>query len=127
MTWNPRRLAAALFAVLAAFQVALAVGAPWGAVAWGGQDPGVLPPQLRIASVVSALVWTAVAVAVGTDRLSSGARRRLLTVLIVVMCLSAVLNAVSPSVPERSIWAPYAVLQVVLLYLARRAEARAAG
>lgn len=67
------------------------------------------------------------AAGVGTDRLSTRARRRLLTVLIVVMCLSAVLNAVSQSVPERVIWAPYAVIQVVLLSLARRGQATVGG
>ena len=48
-------LALVLLAVIVAFQLALALGAPWGAAAWGGQHPGVLPTRLRIASAVVAL------------------------------------------------------------------------
>lgn len=49
-------LATLLLVAIAAFQLALALGAPWGAAAWGGQNPGVLPRPLRIASGVAALV-----------------------------------------------------------------------
>ena len=49
-------VAVALLAVVAAFQLALALGAPWGAAAWGGQNPGVLPTRLRVASGVAGLV-----------------------------------------------------------------------
>ncbi|HET9880007.1 MAG TPA: hypothetical protein VFQ81_11990 [Candidatus Limnocylindria bacterium] len=41
-----------LLAVIAMFQLALAAGAPLGAMAWGGGHPGVLPPRLRVASAV---------------------------------------------------------------------------
>lgn len=47
--------AAVLLGAVVAFQAALALGAPWGAAAWGGQHPGVLPPRLRIASGVAAV------------------------------------------------------------------------
>jgi hypothetical protein len=49
-------IAVALLTVLAAFQLALAAGAPLGAAAWGGQHPGVLPMHLRIASGVAAVI-----------------------------------------------------------------------
>jgi hypothetical protein len=49
-------LASVLLVAIMAFQLALAFGAPWGAAAWGGQNPGVLPQRLRIASGVVALV-----------------------------------------------------------------------
>jgi hypothetical protein len=45
-----------LLGLIVAFQLALALGAPWGSAAWGGQHPGVLPTRLRIASAVAALV-----------------------------------------------------------------------
>lgn len=47
--------AAVLLGTVAVFQAALALGAPWGAAAWGGQHPGVLPRRLRIASGVAAV------------------------------------------------------------------------
>ncbi len=50
----PRQALAASYAGVAAFQVALAAGAPWGAAAWGGAKKGVLPTEFRIGSVISA-------------------------------------------------------------------------
>ncbi|AUZ88154.1 hypothetical protein CVO76_11280, partial [Arthrobacter agilis] len=46
---GPVGLATALLAVVAAFQAALAAGAPWGAAAYGGYTPGTLPARFRIA------------------------------------------------------------------------------
>ena len=45
-----------LLGIIVVFQAALALGAPWGFAAWGGQHPGVLPMRLRVASGVTALV-----------------------------------------------------------------------
>lgn len=49
-------VATILIGVLVVFQLALALGAPMGAAAWGGRNPGVLPRGLRIASAVVGLV-----------------------------------------------------------------------
>ena len=49
-------VAVVLLMVIVVFQIALALGAPWGFAAWGGQHPGALPTRLRIASGVAALV-----------------------------------------------------------------------
>lgn len=53
-------LAAVILAAVALLQVTLAAGAPMGHLAWGGQS-SVLPPKLRLASAVSALVLVAFA------------------------------------------------------------------
>jgi hypothetical protein len=45
-----------LLAVIALFQLALALGAPLGAAAWGGRHRALLPMRLRIASGVAASV-----------------------------------------------------------------------
>ena len=45
-----------MLAILCVFQIALAAGAPLGAAAWGGQNPGVLPGRLRVASGVVGVV-----------------------------------------------------------------------
>lgn len=50
-------IAAALLAVLAVFQLALALGVPAGAAAWGGNHPGVLPSRLRVASAFVAIFF----------------------------------------------------------------------
>lgn len=119
-TSRAARWPALLYGALAAFQAALAGGAPWGAVAWGGAHPGVLPGGYRAASAVSAVVWAAVTVALVAPGLSRRSRRRLVTVLLPVMVLSAVMNAASPSPAERALWTPFAVVQLVLLWRLRR-------
>ncbi len=47
-----------------AFQVALAAGAPWGAIAMGGAFPGQFPPELRVAAVVQAVLLAGLALVV---------------------------------------------------------------
>jgi hypothetical protein len=49
-------VAVVLLAVVGVFQVALALGAPLGNAAWGGRHDGVLPPRLRVASLVAGVV-----------------------------------------------------------------------
>ncbi|MGI9658891.1 MAG: hypothetical protein ACR2OD_08280 [Gaiellaceae bacterium] len=50
--------AATLFPGLAGFQAALALGAPLGAVSWGGRRPGLLPGPLRLSSAAASVVFT---------------------------------------------------------------------
>jgi hypothetical protein len=54
-------VAVGLLVVVAVFQLALALGAPFGKAAWGGAHDGVLPPRLRAASAfVGLVVYSAV-------------------------------------------------------------------
>ena len=104
-------IAGALLLILIAFQLALAVGAPLGAAAWGGQNPGVLPGRLRIASAVVALVVYPMMLAVilaaagliGDDWLPIDPDVAC-WILAGFFALGAVVNAISRSQPER-IWA----------------------
>jgi len=58
-------IAVMLLAVVIVFQLALALGAPLGKAAWGGQHEGVLPTRLRIASAVAAfLIYPLIIVAI---------------------------------------------------------------
>ncbi|MDA0301693.1 MAG: hypothetical protein O2822_04130, partial [Chloroflexi bacterium] len=105
-------LAVVLIVVVAAFQGALAAGAPLGAAAWGGQSPGVLPPRLRLTSAFVALVvYPAIAAfildAAGVVEAGWLGRSRALEMwgLTAFFALGAVLNALSRSRPERA-WAP---------------------
>ena len=55
MTLPLATLAAAVLLVgLAAFHAALALGAPWGAYAWGGETEGPLPPRQQLGSTLIA-------------------------------------------------------------------------
>lgn len=122
------RVSAVGFFGVALFQGALAAGVPWGSAAYGGSSPGTLPVGLRGASALAMIVWLSVAVLVAglLPATSTWARLRrpAVVVLIPVMGLSAVLNAISPSVLERTIWTPVVVAQLVLLWTARRRESR---
>ena len=116
-----RRVAVTLLAGVGAFQFALAAGAPWGAAAWGGQTPGVLPTSLRVASGIAVLVYGGLAALVVTDRLGSTARRRLLTGASLLMVLGSVANLASQSPVER-LWAPVAATLALMLWRVRRAR-----
>ena len=69
-------VAVALLALGAAFQLGLAMGAPWGAAAYGGRavsDDGSLPGVYRLGSGVAALVllsgvWVVLALVSGVGR-----------------------------------------------------------
>ena len=47
-----------LMLLMGLFQVALALGAPWGALAWGGQHGGTLPAGYRWGSAFANIVNT---------------------------------------------------------------------
>ena len=49
-------IAALAYLVAIAFQVLLALGAPWGAYAMGGTYPGRFPPGMRVVAAVQAAV-----------------------------------------------------------------------
>ena len=61
-------LAAGGFAIVVAgviaFQIGLALGAPWGSYAMGGAFPGRFPPRMRGAALVQAALLAVIAVIV---------------------------------------------------------------
>jgi hypothetical protein len=63
MARSAAALAAAGFVLVAGFQAALALGAPWGKAAWGGAHER-LPDRLRIASTFAAVIWLVAALVV---------------------------------------------------------------
>jgi hypothetical protein len=111
--YDPRVMLAAILAVvllvaIAAFQLALAFGAPWGAAAWGGQNPGVLPRQLRIASGIAALAVYPLIIALvlaSAELIDDGwlpvDGSLLMWILAGLLGVGAVMNFVSRSPPER--------------------------
>lgn len=64
MTGAVATTAAILFLGMAAFQVALALGAPLGEHVLGGRSAGTLPTRLRVASALAAVILTGAAVIV---------------------------------------------------------------
>lgn len=105
-------VAVGLLVVVATFQLALALGAPYGKAAWGGTHDGVLPTRLRGASAFVGLVVYPAIIAVvlsASDLIDAdlvpGRGEVTMWVLTTIFLLGAIANAVSRSRVERW-WAP---------------------
>lgn len=108
-------IAAIVYAVatagVVAFQVAMALGAPWGAYAMGGALPGRFPPPMRVAALVQGAILTFLAV-VALSRAGvvwpslATSLPWLIWIAVAVAALSVVLNLMSRSAGERRIWVP---------------------
>lgn len=109
------RIAAIVFAVITlgvvGFQIALALGAPWGEYAMGGAFPGQYPPELRVGAVIQAilLVGFAFVVLARAELIQMRWLRRarwLIWVVVAFFVISLVLNLITPSAGERALWVP---------------------
>jgi hypothetical protein len=115
-------MAAVIFAVASAgvilFQAGLAFGAPWGAYAMGGANPGRFPPALRVMAAVQALVIGFLAVVALSDAdlvlpaLADGLPW-LVWLAVGFSALSVVLNAITRSSIERRLWLPIAAVMLL--------------
>jgi hypothetical protein len=113
------QLAAIAYALVTApvvgFQLALALGAPWGAYAMGGAFPGRMPPELRLAAVVQAAILAGLAAIVLADAglLSVALVAELpwlVWVPVAVAVVAVLLNASTRSRGERRIWLPVTLI-----------------
>jgi hypothetical protein len=111
-------IAAAGLLAIAAFQVALALGAPLGRAAWGGTYDR-LPTRLRIGSAVAVVIWLLAALVVlgRADYLTLPGPREVVTwgawVVVGLLVLGAVVNVASRSRWERFGWGPAAAILAV--------------
>jgi hypothetical protein len=111
-------LFAALACAAAAFQVALMLGAPWGAYAMGGAFPGQFPASMRMAAGVQSvilLLWAGIVLARADVALRAWSRaaRWLVWVVVAFSAISLLLNLITPSAGERLLWAPVGFLMLV--------------
>jgi len=126
-TSRPAVIFGLLDAVVILFQLALAAGAPWGGVAMGGQFPGQLPAELRVAAVVQALLLAAFGLVVLAragmllPRWRSFSRYAVWGV-VAFSAIATALNLATPSTWERLIWAPVAIAMLVCSFLVARAR-----
>lgn len=114
-------VAVTLLGATLAFQLLLAFGAPWGAAAWGGRNPGVLPTRLRIASLFAGLVIYPALILLALDASDTAdigwidrSGGWLLWLLAGLFGLGALGNLASRSPIER-IWAPVALTIAICL------------
>jgi hypothetical protein len=116
-----------LLAALVLFQLALAAGAPWGALAMGGRFPGKLPPPMRIAALAQVAIYGLMgAVVFARAGLALpgwlDASHIAIWVVVGVMALAVVLNLVTPSRWERRLWAPVAIMMFAAVLRVALAE-----
>lgn len=115
-------VAAAGFGLVASFQAALALGAPWGRAAWGGAHRR-LPGGLRIASAFAVVLWLAAALVVvaragyGWSPIPSGVARWGTWVLFGLLVVGTLMNLASRSRLERLIQTPIAAVLAILCLL----------
>jgi hypothetical protein len=125
--------AAVGFLALAAFQVALALGAPWGRAAWGGAHEGRLPTRLRISSAVAAAFWVLASIVIlgraGFEVVSlpPGLVRWGTWALVVLLPIGGVMNLASRSRWERFLWGPVAVILAALCLVVARSPLPSGG
>lgn len=114
--------AAAGFVAIAIFQAALALGAPLGRAAWGGTHARPAA-GLRVASAIAAVSWSLAAAVVlaragvTATFVPDGVARWGTWSLVVLLVIGVIMNAASSSPWERFLWAPLAIVLVVLCYV----------
>ena len=116
------RAAAVVMVGIAGFQVALVLGAPWGAYTQGGETEGALDASGRVFAAVSCAILLVMAAAI-LARVHEGplknAPGRLVTALAwfttIYSALAVVLNLATQSSSERAVFAPTAILLFVLV------------
>jgi hypothetical protein len=113
------RTTAALLTGVGTFQACLALGAPWGRIAYGGQHHGRLPMAYRRVSGGATLVYLATAGFIALEAGSPRARRSVLSTVTGVMTLSSALNLASRSSAERMVWTPVCAATAVLAWRSR--------
>ena len=110
-----------LLGLLSLFQFALAFGAPWGRLAWGGQNQAALPVGLRVASGASILIYAVIAL-FGLDRggvievFSPLVSQVGMWVIFGYLALGVLMNAVSRSKAERIVMTPVALVLAALAF-----------
>ena len=102
--------------IVTAFQAALTFGAPLGAAALGGTNPGQLPDAARLVTGFSAVVWVFAALLVlarggcALVPLPEAVSRVGTWVLVAMLGLGTLMNLASSSPWERFGWAPFSLV-----------------
>jgi hypothetical protein len=124
MTEAAASLAAVLLVAVAAVQVALALGAPFGHISWGGKEHGRLPDKLRIGSGVAAVVLLLAALIVlaqgglvGWSPIPESWLTTATWILAGFMVLNTFGNLSSESRFEKMVFGPTTTILVVLLVI----------
>lgn len=130
---NAAVVLAVLLIALALFQLALALGVPWGRAAFGGftERPG---QNLRVGAAIATLLWVGAALVVlrrvGLPvwaPVPTGWLPVAAWVIAALLALSIAVNAISPSVLEKAIWLPFGVVATALAVIVALSSTAAEG
>ena len=112
--------------IVTAFQAALTFGAPLGAAALGGTNPGQLPDAIRVVTGFSTVVWLFAALLVlargghALVPLPEAIPRVGTWVLVGVLGLGALMQFASSSPWERFGWGPFTIILFTLVVVLAR-------
>ncbi|MFI2858997.1 hypothetical protein ACH6EH_17970 [Paenibacillus sp. JSM ZJ436] len=101
-----------IVAIVISFQIALALGMPWGSYTMGGKFPGKLPVFMRFICLLQIGILGGFAVLVMSQSgLIPGAEApsvssKWIWAAVAFSAVAVILNLITPSVQERRIWAP---------------------
>ena len=114
-----------LTAIVMLFQLALALGAPWGEMAMGGKFPGRFPPTLRISAIAQMILLGFAALVVliraGLVLEKYFVFSKSAIWFVVALCVvSAILNTITPSKKERMLWSPVTIILVICAVVVAR-------
>jgi hypothetical protein len=104
------------FCVLVAlFQLALALGAPWGEYTMGGRFRGQLPPKMRIAALFQiAILFVMVFIVLTRSGVVVNqfydVSRTAIWFVVFFFVIGSILNLLTPSKKERVVWGPVNIL-----------------
>lgn len=116
---------AALTAVVVLFHLSAILGAPVGHLTLGGRWSGALPVEGRIASGLSALLLTSMALVVLGRAGILALRPSVMAIWLVVALqgMAVLANVMTPSAAERALWLPVILVMLVCaLVVARRGQ-----
>lgn len=107
-----------LIGITALFQLALALGAPWGKIAMGGKFPGKFPRKLRIAAIFQMCLllffaWIAIVKSGQSNPEWKPFADTMIWVVVGFSAIATILNIITPSKWERLIWGPVAIILLV--------------
>lgn len=118
--------------IVAGFQAALTAGAPLGAAALGGTNPGQLPDGLRLVAGLAAAVWLFAALLVlarggsAIVAMPEALSRQGTWVLVGLLGVGVLANLASSSPWERFGWAPFTIALLILGVMLARSDLPAA-
>lgn len=101
--------------LLSGFHLALTAGAPWGKFTMGGFHQGALPPRARVGSFAQAILVAVTAPIIAIEagfvlpswQAVSGIG---IWFVVVLFFVSMILNTITPSIPERLLGIPTALI-----------------